>query len=476
VPRWRRTDDGGLQVSLPEAVTASGTRIELSDGLPSVDIDYAATYTKILPTGAATEITFEVPTAGLYDVQFMAQPYCSLNASGQYKLVFDEAEVNEQAVGDSLLWQHRCITDQYEAFVFPGQVELTAGTHTVTAYAKELSGTLQILTNAFPTQAPTIVLNLVTGSGAGGVLAEESVIALASEPTVTAIRPALADVPGLSITVDCSIGEPLLLKASGWALNTVVDTLGIGFAVDGTLLDGIEQVASPQTFSGAASAVIAAERTYVATATQHTITLQAGHNAGTMTIKHPTRLEVVRARGGLVPVYDSSGALVQDKPASWRFIGSTVTNDGGQVIVNTPTGLSQDTVSVKDELFGALGDGATDDSTAIQAAIDYAVTNKRNVYFPEGTYIVNTQLTVDSLFAPNLIGAGWGRSEIRAGAAIRLLSCLQLLAISKLMACRSMETVWRTTAWSSEPVLRTVPPTSRCATSSAGKRSPPTSS
>jgi parallel beta-helix repeat protein len=47
-------------------------------------------------------------------------------------------------------------------------------------------------------------------------------------------------------------------------------------------------------------------------------------------------------------------------------------------------------VSVKD--FGATGDGVTDDTTTIQAAIDSGATD---IYFPEGTYII-TALTVTS--------------------------------------------------------------------------------
>lgn len=55
----------------------------------------------------------------------------------------------------------------------------------------------------------------------------------------------------------------------------------------------------------------------------------------------------------------------------------------------------QQTVSVKDAPFNATGDGVTDDTTAIQAAITFAIANgRRTVFLPEGTYIVSDTLTL----------------------------------------------------------------------------------
>jgi hypothetical protein len=61
-------------------------------------------------------------------------------------------------------------------------------------------------------------------------------------------------------------------------------------------------------------------------------------------------------------------------------------------ILNTSVGAGALPISVK--AFGAKGDGSTDDTTAIQAALTYASANGVNVYFPATTtyYKLTTQL------------------------------------------------------------------------------------
>jgi hypothetical protein len=58
----------------------------------------------------------------------------------------------------------------------------------------------------------------------------------------------------------------------------------------------------------------------------------------------------------------------------------------------TVTSKLQESVSVKD--FGAVGDGVADDTAAIQAAIDACEVLKKPVFFPVGTYIITSGLTV----------------------------------------------------------------------------------
>ena len=55
--------------------------------------------------------------------------------------------------------------------------------------------------------------------------------------------------------------------------------------------------------------------------------------------------------------------------------------------------------------FGAIGDGKTDDTRAIQKAFDYLKFNKRRiVYFPAGTYRITKTLTMFSLIDIGVIG------------------------------------------------------------------------
>lgn len=64
--------------------------------------------------------------------------------------------------------------------------------------------------------------------------------------------------------------------------------------------------------------------------------------------------------------------------------------------------LFSDSLSVKD--FGAIGDGATDDSTAITAALSFG----SKIYFPPGTYLCNSTMTARQ----SIFGAGPTLSKI----------------------------------------------------------------
>jgi len=61
---------------------------------------------------------------------------------------------------------------------------------------------------------------------------------------------------------------------------------------------------------------------------------------------------------------------------------------GAGAVTTTVQAKLRETVSVKD--FGAVGDGVTDDTAAIQAAVDYGIANNKQVVIPTGQYNVDT--------------------------------------------------------------------------------------
>ena len=100
-----------------------------------------------------------------------------------------------------------------------------------------------------------------------------------------------------------------------------------------------------------------------------------------------------------------------------HFIATGVgTGDGTAERSQTVETKLRQTVSVKD--FGAVGDGVTDDTAAIQAAVDYASANFGDVYFPPGNYILSntiiSQPVVENKPCAKLIGSGVDNTTLTA--------------------------------------------------------------
>ena len=100
---------------------------------------------------------------------------------------------------------------------------------------------------------------------------------------------------------------------------------------------------------------------------------------------------------GDATIVATTGVLTVNAPSTHI----NYTQGGTGAVTRTVTNKLQESVSVKD--FGAVGDGITDDTAAIQAAITAA----NAVYFPAGTYLTNV-VTLDA----NTMLHGDGASSI----------------------------------------------------------------
>lgn len=79
-----------------------------------------------------------------------------------------------------------------------------------------------------------------------------------------------------------------------------------------------------------------------------------------------------------------------------EIVSEYVTESG--LISNLQSNLLLDTINVRydwGDLKACAGDGVTDDTANLQAFIDYASANKKALYIPAGTYLINTAGQMD---------------------------------------------------------------------------------
>jgi parallel beta-helix repeat protein len=117
-----------------------------------------------------------------------------------------------------------------------------------------------------------------------------------------------------------------------------------------------------------------------------------------------------------VTVRDKNNALVIYSPVGYGILPGTSASSTDQMTYNQGgtgavsrllTARLQDRVSVKD--FGAVGDGATNDTVAVKAAADFCkLAPKKALYFPAGTYL----LTPDQVDVEEIETFGDGANSI----------------------------------------------------------------
>lgn len=115
-------------------------------------------------------------------------------------------------------------------------------------------------------------------------------------------------------------------------------------------------------------------------------------------------------------------------PVDTAFVsGTTITSDWLNGVNDTVINLNNTKkVSVKDAQFSVVGDGTTDDTLAIQAAINSLSATGGSVYFPPGTYKISSELTLSD-DGVVLIGSSRNASRI-----LQVTSNAKILNISGL--------------------------------------------
>lgn len=118
-----------------------------------------------------------------------------------------------------------------------------------------------------------------------------------------------------------------------------------------------------------------------------------------------------------IQVLNSKGTMVYQALQSTDVKSSdqvTFLQAGANAVQRTVQSKLRDTVSVKD--FGAVGDGVTNDYTAVLNALTAG--KGKAVYFPAGTYLLNSSITMDSTFSnTDIYGDGPGTVIKTGGAA-----------------------------------------------------------
>jgi len=158
---------------------------------------------------------------------------------------------------------------------------------------------------------------------------------------------------GPSTFVNFSVNEEVQVATAGQTVFTLENTYSPGTNSLTVYVDGVNQ------YDGA-------QYSFVET-NGNTVTFTSGLHVGAL-VKFSTAIQL-------------SGGVADSSQVTYVPAGT------GAVTTNVQTKL-RETVSVKD--FGAVGDGVTDDTDAILAAITAMPANGSNLNFPFGTYIVNS--------------------------------------------------------------------------------------
>lgn len=175
------------------------------------------------------------------------------------------------------------------------------------------------------------------------------------------------------------------------AIDGTVTTTGLTLPAHSSGAINGTTIPSSKTLADTDSAQALTNKTIVAAS--NTVTTAASGNLAA------TELNAALAElQGDIDTRATSAALAASSGSS--LVGFLQAGTGATA--RTAQAKMRDSVSVKD--FGAVGDGVTDDTSAIQAAIDYAATIKAFVHIPDSTFAL-TEARIKS-GCRGLVGSG----------------------------------------------------------------------
>lgn len=214
--------------------------------------------------------------------------------------------------------------------------------------------------------------------------------ALVAGNTLTIYRDTPKDAPLVNFTDESGFSEVALDTNARQSVMVAaetadeVNTSDIGIASEAAIAANAAATAAMSSQTAAASSAVVANSAKVAAeaARDALFTDLASSAAG-------KGAELISAVGG------SGGAVFSTVKG---FINRILSSIGSSLVGYLPAGTGavatdvqsklRESVSVKD--FGAVGDGVTDDTAAIQLALNTG----KSVYFPQGTYLITAGLTI----------------------------------------------------------------------------------
>ena len=106
---------------------------------------------------------------------------------------------------------------------------------------------------------------------------------------------------------------------------------------------------------------------------------------------------------------------ITDEDSGSSVVGFLQSGTGA--VATTAQAKLREFVSVKD--FGAVGDGVTDDTVALQAAVNYCAATSKSLYVPPGTYIISARVFQQTNGARiTIFGAGYNSSILKAASTL----------------------------------------------------------